>query len=167
MTWMKTQNTIQHHHDTSRHQDEDEPGEKPHTKAQKSNNRLLDNNASSCKAGCGFNVFWDNFQWSFRTSQVIGYGVGNGNPLQYSCLENPMYRGVHGVTKSPTRLTAWLTHTSYGVKPLEEVKGPLKHPTSQQATSSRQEVHLGRCRQKPTTEEFSGRPQAERQPGTA
>ena len=31
-------------------------------------------------------------------------GEGNDNPLQYSCLENPMYRGawqatVHGVTK--------------------------------------------------------------------
>ena len=31
-------------------------------------------------------------------------GVGNGNPLQYSCLENPMDRGdwratVHGVLK--------------------------------------------------------------------
>ena len=34
-------------------------------------------------------------------------GGGNGNPLQYSCLENPMERGtwwatVHGVTKSLT-----------------------------------------------------------------
>ena len=34
-------------------------------------------------------------------------GGGNGNPLQYSCLENPMDRGawratVHGVTKSQT-----------------------------------------------------------------
>ena len=33
-------------------------------------------------------------------------GEGNGNPLQYSCLENPMDRGawratVHGVTKEP------------------------------------------------------------------
>ena len=32
---------------------------------------------------------------------------GNGNPLQYSCLENPMDRGawwaaVHGVAKSQT-----------------------------------------------------------------
>ena len=32
-------------------------------------------------------------------------GGGHGNPLQYSCLENPMNRGtwqatVHGVTKS-------------------------------------------------------------------
>ena len=35
---------------------------------------------------------------------------GNDNPLQYSCLENPMDRGawratVHGVTKSWTRLS--------------------------------------------------------------
>ena len=34
-------------------------------------------------------------------------GEGNGNPLQYSCLENPMDRGawwaaVHGVAKSWT-----------------------------------------------------------------
>ena len=34
-------------------------------------------------------------------------GVGNGNPLQYSCLVNPMDRGawqatVHGITKSWT-----------------------------------------------------------------
>ena len=37
-------------------------------------------------------------------------GEGNGNPLQYSCLENPMDRGawlatVHGVAKSQTRLS--------------------------------------------------------------
>ena len=36
-------------------------------------------------------------------------GVGNGNPLQYSCLENSVDRGawratVHEVEKSPTRL---------------------------------------------------------------
>ena len=36
-------------------------------------------------------------------------GGGNGNPLQYSCLENPKDRGalratVHGVTESPTQL---------------------------------------------------------------
>ena len=36
-------------------------------------------------------------------------GEGDGNPLQYSCLENPMGRGawwatVHGVTKSQTQL---------------------------------------------------------------
>ena len=37
-------------------------------------------------------------------------GKGNGNPLQYSCLENPMEGGawwatVHGVAKSWTRLS--------------------------------------------------------------
>ena len=42
-------------------------------------------------------------------------GEGNGNPLQYSCLENPMDRGswhatVHGVAKSRTRLSDF-THT--------------------------------------------------------
>ena len=37
-------------------------------------------------------------------------GIGNGNPLQYSCLENPMDRGawwatVHRVAKSQTQLS--------------------------------------------------------------
>ena len=37
-------------------------------------------------------------------------GEGNGNPLQYSCLENSRDRGAqwataHGVTKSQTRLS--------------------------------------------------------------
>ena len=44
-------------------------------------------------------------------------GEGNGNPLQYSCLENPMDRGswratVHRVTKSRTRLSDLLHFTS-------------------------------------------------------
>ena len=37
-------------------------------------------------------------------------GGGNGNPLQFSCMENPMDRGawwatVHGVIKSQTLLS--------------------------------------------------------------
>ena len=37
-------------------------------------------------------------------------GEGNGNPLQYSCLGNPIDRGawwatVHGVAESQTRLS--------------------------------------------------------------
>ena len=37
-------------------------------------------------------------------------GGGHGNPLQYSCLENPMDRGawwatVHGVAKCQTQLS--------------------------------------------------------------
>ena len=46
-------------------------------------------------------------------------GEGNGNPLQYYCLENPLDRGaweatVHGVAKSWTRLSDFthsLTHS--------------------------------------------------------
>ena len=42
-------------------------------------------------------------------------GEGHSNPLQYSCLENPMDRGawwamVHGVTKSRTQLERLSMH---------------------------------------------------------
>ena len=41
------------------------------------------------------------------------FGEGNGNPLQYSCLENPRDGGawwaaVHGVAKSQTRLSNFI-----------------------------------------------------------
>ena len=44
---------------------------------------------------------------------------GNGNPLQYSCLENPVDRGawcaaVHGVAKSQTRLKRLSIHACVG-----------------------------------------------------
>ena len=43
-------------------------------------------------------------------------GEGNGNPLQFSCLENPMDGGawqaiVHGVAKSRTRLSDFTSFT--------------------------------------------------------
>ena len=46
------------------------------------------------------------FLWSSR----VNMGEGNGTPLQYSCLENPMDGGawwaaVHGVAKSQTWLS--------------------------------------------------------------
>ena len=45
-------------------------------------------------------------------------GEGNGNPLQYSCLENPMDGGawwatVHGVAKSRTRLSDFIVTSLY------------------------------------------------------
>ena len=48
------------------------------------------------------NNFWERLLWYV--------GEGNGNPLQYSCLENPMDGGawwaaVHGVPKSWTQLS--------------------------------------------------------------
>ena len=62
-----------------------------------------DGEESSCNAGDIRDKVW-----------ILGSGrspgEGNGNPLQYSCLENPMDRGawwatVHGVAKSQTRLS--------------------------------------------------------------
>ena len=52
-------------------------------------------------------------------SQSHGYGEGNGNPLQYSCLENPVDRGawwaaVHRVAQSRTRLKRPSTHACFG-----------------------------------------------------
>ena len=45
-------------------------------------------------------------------------GEGNGNPLQYFCLENPIDRGawwatVHGIAKSRTRLSNFTFSTSF------------------------------------------------------
>ena len=49
-----------------------------------------------------------------QETPALGWGnpleEGNGNPLQYSCLENPMDRGawqaaVYGVAKSRARLS--------------------------------------------------------------
>ena len=58
---------------------------------------------------------WLNF------SQLISKsGKGNGKPLQYSCLDNPMDRGawwitVHGVTKSQMQLNMQLKVTRVSV----------------------------------------------------
>ena len=55
--------------------------------------------------------------------QVPSPGEGNGNPLQYSCMENSVDRGswwasVHGVPKSPTQLSkaahVFLAHHGLG-----------------------------------------------------
>ena len=47
-------------------------------------------------------------------------GGGNGNPLQYSCLENPVDRGalhatVHGVTKNQTPMKQLSMHEHLGI----------------------------------------------------
>ena len=48
--------------------------------------------------------------FQFWFPQGICHGKGNGTPLQYSCLENPMGGGawwaaVHGIAKSRTGLS--------------------------------------------------------------
>ena len=46
----------------------------------------------------------------FKVRYTDSLGEGNGTPLQYSCLENPMdgevwQVAVHGISKSLTRLS--------------------------------------------------------------
>ena len=57
-------------------------------------------------------------------------GEGNGNPIQYSCMKNPMDGGVwqdtvHGVTKSQTRLSDFTFHTHQ--RHLEDSNKPCVH----------------------------------------
>ena len=59
-------------------------------------------------------------------------GEGQGNPLQYSCLENPMDRGalwamVHRVAKSWTRLNRLSKHAL----PLRKLHSSLSRNTTQ------------------------------------
>jgi len=54
-------------------------------------------------------------------------GGGYGNPLQYSCLQNPMDRGawratVHAVAKSHTQLKRLSTHDHPQHDPMDEKK---------------------------------------------
>ena len=60
-------------------------------------------------------------RWDSIPGSETFLGVGNGNPLQYSCLANPMDRGalwatVHGVAKKWTWLS---THREWGTVLLE------------------------------------------------
>ena len=75
-----------------------------------------DSKESACNAG----------DLSSIPGSGISSGEGNGTPLQYSCLENPMDGGalwatVHGVEKSWTRLSdftfTFLSHLCHSLDP--------------------------------------------------
>ena len=64
------------------------------------------------------------------------HGEGNGNPFQYSCLENPMDRGawqgvsrVHGVSrvKHDLAINSALNDLGGHFLPPKEIKSTLKH----------------------------------------
>ena len=53
---------------------------------------------------------WRQYSSFYLTGTSLYSGEGNGTPLQYSCLENPMGRGawktaVHGVAENRTLLS--------------------------------------------------------------
>ena len=59
---------------------------------------------------CWVHKHSDLLKYTFRHTHTIPAGEGNGTPLQYSCLENPMDGGawkaaVLGVTEARTRLS--------------------------------------------------------------
>ena len=66
-------------------------------------------------------VTWNDKRVFFSFGNVVGIsGGGHGNPLQYSCLGNPMDRGawwatVHRVTKSWTWLKQLTEHALTGI----------------------------------------------------
>ena len=74
----------------------------------------------------------------------VSIGEGSGNPLQFSCLENPMDGGaleaaVHGVTKSQTRLSDFIhfralekemaTHSNVLAWRIPETEEPCRLPS--------------------------------------
>ena len=65
------------------------------------NEECPENNGSNSFFKC---LFYNRFLKLKKKKIRVNLGEGNGNPLQYSCLENPTDRGawwatVHGVTK--------------------------------------------------------------------
>ena len=68
-------------------------------------------NAKECSNYCTIAIISHTSKEMFKIFQAsVQNGEGNGTPLQYSCLENPMDGGawwaaVHGVAKSRGRLS--------------------------------------------------------------
>ena len=73
--------------------------------------------------------------------------AGNGNPLQYSCLENPVDRGawwrVHRITKSQTWLK-WLSTHTCNVDGNVLLPHPIQH-SSHQPNMSIAYLKCGQC----------------------
>ena len=82
-------------------------------------------------------------------------GEGNGTPLQYSCLENPMDGGawwaaVHGVEKSWTRLSNFTFTFMHGRRKWQPT--PVFLPGESQGRGSLVGCCLWGCTESDTTE---------------
>ena len=81
------------------------------------------------------------------TQIQVHRGEGNGTPLQYSCLENPMDRGallaaVHGVPKSPRSLNDFTLTFDFHALEKEMAAPPLFLPGESQGRGSLVGCHL-------------------------
>ena len=85
------------------------------------------------------------------------FGEGNGNPLQYSCLENPMDGGawwaaVHGVAKSRTRLSDFTFTFHFHALEKEMATHQVFLLRESQGRGSLAGCHLWGCTESDTTE---------------
>ena len=85
------------------------------------------------------------------------FGEGNGTPLQYSCLENPMDGGawkaaVHGVAKSRTRLSDFTFTFHFHALEKEMVTYSSVLAGESQGQGSLVGCHLWGCTESDTTE---------------
>ena len=83
-------------------------------------------------------------------------GEGNGTPLQYSCLENPMGGGawwaaVHGVTKSLTQLSEFTFTFHFHALEKEMATTPVFLPGESQGWGSLAGCRLWGCTESDTT----------------
>ena len=97
--------------------------------------------------------------WDFSEDKIpillifLGIGEGNGNPLQFSCLENPMDGGawwtvVHEVARSQIRLSNFTFNFHF---PLSQPT-PVFLPGESQGRGSLVGCHLWGCTDLDTTE---------------
>ena len=87
---------------------------------------------------------------------TVYYREGNGNPLQYSCLENPMDRGawwaaVHGVAKGRTWLSDFTFTFHFHALKKEMAPTPVSLPWESQGRRSLVGCCLWGCTELDTT----------------
>ena len=108
------------------------------------------NSQSSCSRGecfSGLDKRSNQVQYSLKPKPNPEHG--NGNPLQYSCLENPMDGGacwatVHGVAKSRTQLSNF-THSLQSLNPEQRPSSPksVKAEKGEEAAEDKSEPSRG------------------------
>ena len=109
-----------------------------------------ENSQSSCSSGecfSGLDRRSNQVQYSLKPKPNLKHG--NGNPLQYPCLENPMGGGtwwatIHRVAKSRTWLSDF-THSLHSLNPEQRPSSPksMKAEKGEEAAEDKSEPSRG------------------------